>query len=83
MKAKKMANVKCKHCGQTAETGRSHNCPQKGKISVPYQVSPDDGDFLISMVIGAATDSALIGGGLGGSFTGGIIGDLLDGDLFD
>jgi hypothetical protein len=40
-------------------------------------------DFLASAAIGYATDSALLGGLLGGSFEGGIVGDLLDGDLFD
>ncbi len=43
----------------------------------------DDGNFLMSAAIGAVTDSALLGGLIGGSFTGAIVGDMLDGDLFD
>ncbi len=42
-----------------------------------------DGNFLMSAAIDAVTDSALLGGLIGGSFTGAIVGDMLDGDLFD
>lgn len=42
------------------------------------------GDFLMSAAIGYATDSALLGGMLGGDMAGGIVGDLMSGgDLFD
>lgn len=41
------------------------------------------GDFIISAAIGAVTDSAILGGFIGGDMLGGIVGDLLDGDLFD
>lgn len=48
-----------------------------------YREIDDDGDFIMSAVIGAATDNSLIGGLLGGSIIGGILGDTLnDGDLF-
>lgn len=47
------------------------------------QAKDENGDVLLSAVIGAATDSALLGGILGGSFLGGAAGDLMDGDLFD
>lgn len=43
----------------------------------------DDGDFILSAIIGAATDSAILGGLLGGSIMGGVLGDVFDGDLFD
>ena len=43
----------------------------------------DSGDFLVSMAIGAATDSALLGGLIGGDMLGGLAGDLMDGNLFD
>lgn len=40
-------------------------------------------DFLTSAAIAYLTDSAMLGGLLGGDFTGGFVGDMLDGDLFD
>jgi hypothetical protein len=38
------------------------------------------GNFIPSVIIGAATNSTLIGGLLGGDIIGGAIGDLLGGD---
>lgn len=41
-------------------------------------------DVAVSAAIGYSTNSALLGGFLGGSFEGGILGDILNGgDLFD
>ncbi len=48
-----------------------------------YVDSKDDGDFLVSAIVGGISGSAILGGLVGGSLTGGIAGDLLDGDLFD
>lgn len=48
-----------------------------------HEQTDNSGDFLLSAAIGAATDSALLGGLLGGDFLGGAVGDMLDGDLFD
>lgn len=54
--------MNCKFCNQEVN-GSTHNCPKKGLLSV------DNGDsFLVSAVIGAATDSAIIGGLLGGKY---------------
>jgi hypothetical protein len=41
------------------------------------------GDFMTSAVIGAVTDSAFLGGFIGGDMLGGIVGDIIDGDLGD
>lgn len=69
----------CKHCdAYVAEDQKTHECPKRGLLNVS-----EDNSFLISAVIGAATDSTLLGGLLGGDVVGGIVGDLLDGDLFD
>jgi len=71
---------KCKHCGQTIYSS-SHHCPQTGKT---YSEDSDNGDFLLSAIIGYATDSALLGGLLGGDLGGGMLGDVLNGgSLFD
>jgi len=43
----------------------------------------DGGSFLVSAAVGAITDSAIIGTLAGGDVLGGIVGDLLDGDLMD
>ena len=40
----------------------------------------NDGDFLTSVIIGAATDNAIVGSLLGGSILGGVIGDAFGGD---
>jgi hypothetical protein len=69
----------CKHCGESVSTVRTHYCKKTGKRHDP----DDDGDFLTSVLIGFGTDSALAGGLLGGDMIGGVVGDLLDGDLFD
>lgn len=71
---------KCKYCDEVVH-GSTHYCRSKGRTLDTDD--DDDGDFLISMAIGAATDSAILGGLLGGDMLGGILGDALDGDLFD
>lgn len=69
----------CKYCKQElSEYTRTHDCQQKGLL----KVSEDD-SFMVSALIGYASDSALLGGLLGGDFIGGGLGDILDGDLFD
>ena len=42
-----------------------------------------DRSFLTSMLVGSLTDSAILGGLIGGDPIGGLLGDLLDGDLMD
>jgi hypothetical protein len=80
-KNKQLNNMskKCKHCRQTIY-GSSHYCP---KTRNTYSEDSDDSDFLLSVVIGYATDSAFLGGLLGGDMSGGILGDMFDGDLMD
>jgi len=70
---------KCRHCHRPVE-GSTHYCEAEGRT-----LRQDDGDdFILSAIVGAATDSAILGAVLGGSVTGAIIGDLLNGgDLFD
>lgn len=69
----------CKHCGDYLPSSiRTHRCKQAGLLRVD-----EDDSFLISAAIGLVTDSALLGGILGGDFVGGAVGDLLDGDLMD
>ena len=69
----------CKHCSNyVSSSATTHRCPKKGLLKVD-----EDDSFIVSAVIGAATDSSLIGGLLGGDLLGGILGDSLDGDLFD
>lgn len=77
----------CKYCGQKVDTtsfyddfdeDTEHQCPKKGLLRVS-----EGSSFLVSTLIGFGTDSALLGGLLGGDIIGGIAGDLLDGELFD
>jgi len=69
----------CKYCSDyVASNADSHNCRKKGLLQVD-----EDNSFLVSTLIGAATDSVLLGGLLGGSIVGGLLGDALDGDIFD
>ena len=68
----------CKHCNQ--RFGDSHYCEVERRTIT----SDDDGDFLLSAVVGYATNSAIIGGLVGGDMMGGIVGDIINGgDLFD
>lgn len=69
----------CKYCEEyVSSSSTTHNCQKKGLLNVD-----EDDSFLVSAIIGAATDSSLLGGLLGGDIIGGVFGDLLDGDLFD
>lgn len=69
----------CKHCREYVSSNAStHNCKKVGLL----QVDEDD-SFLVSTLIGMATDSSLLGGLLGGDIVGGIVGDIIDGDLLD
>lgn len=69
----------CKHCNDYVSSSSStHYCRKKGLLDIN-----EDDSFLVSVIIGSATDSGIIGGILGGDMLGGIIGDALDGDLFD
>lgn len=69
----------CKHCEEfVSQYATEHNCRKVGLLHID-----EDDSFLVSAIIGYASDSALLGGLLGGSFLGGAAGDLLDGDLFD
>lgn len=67
----------CKHCNERFYS--SHYCRSEHRTITEN----DTGDFLLSAAIGFGTDSAILGGLLGGDMTGGILGDILDGDLFD
>lgn len=68
------------YCEKTGELKKYCDCSncRKGLLSVKNEDST-----LVSGIIGYATDSALLGGILGGSLLGGILGDSVDGDLFD
>lgn len=71
----------CKHCKSAFTRGTTHQCRTTGES---YDTSDDDIiDFLLSAGVAAATDSAILGTLAGGSVLGGVVGDLLDGDLFD
>lgn len=64
----------CPDC-KTKVRDSTTSCPNCNKY--------DSGDFILSMAVGAVTDSAILGGLIGGDIAGAIIGDLFDGDLFD
>mgnify|MGYP001586307657 CR=1 FL=1 len=68
----------CKHCREEVDYDEDHNCRKRGLLRVD-----DDDSFIVSALIGLGTDSAIVGGLLGGSFLGGILGDSIDGDLMD
>jgi hypothetical protein len=69
----------CKYCRQRVPADASyHDCPKHGLLDLT-----EDNSFIVSAVIGAATDSTLLGGIIGGDIAGGLLGDILDGDLFD
>lgn len=73
---------RCKYCGETISSWEDeHFCSETGETYT--KDSGDDGDVLLSAAIGYATDSAILGGLLGGDMGGGILGDMLDGDLMD
>ena len=66
----------CKHCEDYVSSSAStHRCKKKGLLDVD-----EDDSFLVSTLIGYATDSGIVGGLLGGDLLGGIIGDALNDD---
>jgi hypothetical protein len=69
---------KCKHCNKEVKQGERHTCPTTGET-----YSSDSGDWLLSFALGAATDSSLLGGLIGGDFGAAVLGDMMDGNLFD
>ena len=69
----------CKYCGERIHKSSTfHNCRKKGLLNIDK-----DDSFLVSAVIGAATDSTIAGALLGGDIGGALLGDALDGDIFD
>ena len=72
---------KCKHCRETINSWEDeHYCTVTGRT---YTEDGDNGDFLLSAIVGYATDSAILGGLVGGDMLGGMLGDMFDGDLMD
>lgn len=71
-----MAN-RCRHCNEIVPLNTIHECEVTGET---YENEDNSGDFLISAAIGYATDSALLGGLIGGDLGGGLLGDALNGD---
>lgn len=69
--------MRCKHCGETVKQSFSHYCVVKDAWLEDFT------SFAISASVAAMTGSFLLGGLMGGDFGGAIIGDLMDGDLFD
>ncbi len=66
----------CKHCEEYVSSSETtHNCRKRGLLNVD-----EDDSFLVSAIIGAATDSTIMGGLLGGDILGAALGDLLGGD---
>lgn len=69
----------CKHCEEYISSHTTtHNCRKVGLLNID-----EDDSFIVSTIIGAVTDSSLLGGLLGGDLVGGMLGDMFDGDLFD
>lgn len=68
---------RCRYCSSMVSS--NHYCP----VKEDYIDFDDSGSFIASAAIAAVTDSVLLGTVLGGDVSGAIIGDLLDGNLFD
>jgi hypothetical protein len=64
----------CKHCRH--QFVGLHQCAVANRTIQ----DTDRDDLILSAVIGAVTDNALLGGLLGGSIVGGILGDAIGGD---
>jgi hypothetical protein len=60
----------CKHCNK--QVPESHQCPVAGR-EVNHS---DEGDFLLSAIVGYETDSAILGALVGGDLLGGIVGEI-------
>lgn len=52
-------------------------------VSKSKKKDDESSNFVTSATIGYITDNPLIGGAIGGSFSGGLLGSSLDGDLFN
>ena len=76
-----MANFKHKETGSIISLSTFQSLPSYEKGY--YGEVNEQGDFLTSLIVGAATDSFLLGGLIGGSMLGGLLGDSLGDSLFD
>ena len=68
-----MPEKRCRACDKIV-TG-SHYCEVERR-----RIEEDDSSFIMSAVIGYATDSAIVGGLLGGDFVGGFVGQAIADD---
>lgn len=67
---------KCCSSGRCAPRATPHTA------SMTQPSSPDDG-FSASMLVGMASNNAVLGGVIGGNMAGGIVGDMLNGGSVD
>ena len=75
--------ARCRKCKRIV-AGLTHQCKDGKKYKVAKGVESDGlVEFAASAVIGAVTESTILGGLLGGSIVGAMLGDMLDGDLSD
>lgn len=64
----------CQKCHSLVTSGlRCHECGTDHKKT-------EDGDFVLSAVVGAVTNSTVIGTIVGGNLLGGLLGDIIGGD---
>lgn len=61
---------RCKHCEKILSRRLPHYCPT---TNTQYD-SGDQGDFLLSLVVGEITGNPLLGGLVGGDMVGGLVG---------
>lgn len=73
----------CDYCSQKGQSKFCNVCTSSDRnrlMNKRRDSDDDDGDFLTSAVIGAATGSAIVGAVLGGDMLGSFIGSSLFGD---
>ena len=70
----------------TPNPRKAHLPPKREGVyfNHPNQQTNNDDNFILGVVVGAATDSAILGGLASGSISGGLVGDIMnDGCLGD
>ena len=74
----------CNNCKDKNNSYACNKCTSSDRRALERKIEESDSSFSDSMLWGAITDSALLGGLIGGDFGGAIVGDFMNGfDLFD
>lgn len=66
--------AKCRACKKTVKPGRVHHCKKGDDYKVPMRPQVENDNFMLSSIVGYATNNPLLAYAIGGSLVGAITG---------